>query len=151
MSHQVKQIGAVAITSIELLGRACAATEVPEVKAMLKLDMNQKEARYWGGALDKCDGTITFSRELSPADKSKVYEIALRRDKVQDARGQMVDGYTLWADTHGVDRGIEDRIGRVFQNYRIEEIKQVAQNDGAVSVHAIEGRPGWQEVVVEMP
>jgi len=151
MSHQVKQIGAVAVTDIQLLGRACAATEVPEIKTTLKLDMDQKQARYWGGALDQCDGTITFARELNPTDKSKVYEIALRREKVKDARGQMVDGYTLWADTHGVDRGIEDRIGRVFQNYRIEEIKQVAQNDGAVTVQAIEGRPGWQEVVVEMP
>jgi len=151
MSHQIKQVGKVALTDLHLLSQACACVRVPELKTALKLDMKQKKARYYNGALDACDGVITFGRPLDQQEKNSWYEIALRREQVKNAQDESVEGYGLYCDTHGTDRTITDRVSRIFQAYRVEELKQVGQSVGMVTVEEVVGRPGWTAVHTDIP
>lgn len=146
MSHQVKQVGTVKILDLEILRRACEAVHVPELQTSTRLDMDKKAARFWAGHNDPCDGVIHFGRELNEDEKDHYYEIALKREGEGDAAS-----YGLWCDTHGVDRGIEDRVKRIFQAYRVEELRAEGANVGAVYTSALEERPGWTRVRVEIP
>ena len=167
MSEQVRQVGSVALQNLELLRRACEASFIEHLGTTHKLDMNQKTARYWQDRQAPCDGAITFARELNGQEKTCNYEIAIKfvkdapaKDAVLSADGTILqpaivggDRYELEADTHASDRFMQERIKRIFQAYRVEELREVGANDlcAAVTDTEVAGSPGWRLVRMEIP
>lgn len=167
MSEHARQVGSVALQNLELLRRACEAVYVEHLGTTLKLDMTQKKARYWQGRQAVCDGAITFGRELTEQEKSCNYEISLTfnpnapgKPAEISADGTILkpeviagDRYELGTDTHASDRYVGERVKRIFQAYRVEELKQLGTDNlgASVSDQEVAGQPGWRLVTMEIP
>lgn len=149
MSHQVKQVSSVTIKDLTILAKAAERVFVPEINGYLKLDTERKSARYWKGRQDKCDAVLTFDRKLTGDEKYNLYEISLKATTNPETKETE---YAFFADTHGLDRGIAKRVDDLYQEYRIEEIRdEISVRTGQIEVYALEGRPGWQRIAVTVP
>lgn len=153
MSHQVKQVGAIAIVNLDFLARAAECVEVKQLETHLVLNMERKTAVFWEGNEQECDGVITFARKLEGEEVGRYYDIALKVEEKKDA--SEAEKYGLWADTFGHDHTMQSRIDELFQRYKVEELKSKGYEKGAVTVsevaEEIDGMAGWKLVEVEMP
>lgn len=137
MSHQVRQVGKVVITDVNLLKRAIAALTPKQLglEFGLHLDENLKQAQYYAGNFDKCDMVITANRTMTADERARLYDIAVKIEKQVDPKTkQEVSVMGLWADTHGSDHGIGTRINLIMQRYLVEKRRAEHVENGAIEV-----------------
>ncbi len=138
MSHQTKQVNTfVTLTDLTLLGRAVSSINIEALGTRLKLDLDKKEARYYGSYIDRdCFAVITYERELSPDEKSYNYEIAVKKDQ-REINGVLTTVYDLVADVNASDRSMRDKIAKVFEEYQLAVVTDTALGLGAHSVQEV--------------
>jgi hypothetical protein len=108
MSHMVL-MNIPKIKNLKSLERACKTLG-------LKLNTNQKEARYWAGNTMRCDAVISGN--------GCNYEMALTKEK---------DGsYSVHMDTYDPKllEIVGNGCGKLSQQYQIEEHKRIARDLG---------------------
>jgi hypothetical protein len=137
MSHQVRQISAVQIDSLDLLGLAVSSVHVPSLGTNLRLNTEAKQARFWNGHMDTCDAVITYARPLTDTEKSVHYEIAVKRELADGPNNTKVPVFALYADTHASDRDMENKLNAVFEEYEISKLRRVGQEQGALEVEEV--------------
>jgi len=136
MSHQVKQVGRIVMTDVNLLKRAVAALSQQQLGLAfsLALDENNKKAQYYAGNFDDCDMVIGASRKLSDSERGSFYDIAVKIQDAVDDQKRPCKQLALFADTHGSDRGMSKRIDLIMQRYLVEKRRAEHIENGAVEV-----------------
>lgn len=136
MSHQVRQISSTRIESLEILRRAVSSVHIPELKTNLFLNTDLKQARYYGNYMDTCDAVITYARPLTDIEKGQHYEIAVKRGE-EEVDGRKIPVFNLFADTHASDRAMGEKLSKVFEEYEINMLSDVAAQNGAISCEEV--------------
>lgn len=136
MSHQVKQVGKVNITDLSLFRRAVNAIPQDRLHLPFRITLNedQKTAYYYVGRTDSCDMVITADREVTDAERGSFYDIAVKIQEAKDRSGNPISEFTLWADTYGSDRHMQERINLIMQRYLVEKRRAEHLEQGAVEV-----------------
>ena len=151
MSDNVEQKGPVKITSLELLDRAVRQIHVKGLDCSLRVDASRRRAYEWNGTEKECDAAIVFDRDLSAHEQRSFYEIALVAKSEKDGSGQDQTFYSIFANTSDNDRGMQERLNQIYQNYRVEEVVALGQARGLVDVYETPGRAGWRRVEITLP
>lgn len=125
------------MTDVNLLKRAVAAITAQQLGLpfQLALDEEKKQAQYYAGNFDSCDMVIGAARELSSDERSRFYDIAVKKQEAKDANGNPIVQLTLWADTHGTDHGMNKRISLIMQRYLAEKRRAEHIENGAIEVN----------------
>lgn len=145
MSHITKQIGQVEIQNVNLLARACSFVREAGLDCNLKLDMNQKSCRYYGGRQQACDGVITFDRQLTPQQQNQWYEIGLKKETNENGK----EFYAILSDFNAADKSVTKRWQNIQTAYRLEELKDRAIQAGCIIVGTTQLDSGLTKLVLQ--